>query len=124
MKDARFQRLIRQYLLPHLPGFRAKKSLVFAEPLEYLLRGFALESSGFGPSVFYLWVFVQPLYVPSTHIYFHFGRRLGHGWDLDANADNESEVMGQVLTRIKDEGLPFINRFESPADFADRAAQI
>ncbi len=73
MKTAVFQRLIRKHLLPHLPGFRAKGWLLFAEPPRRLLRGFAFEGSGFDQSVFNVWAFVKPLYVPSTYVTFTLG---------------------------------------------------
>lgn len=110
-----FQRLSREYLLPRLPGFRAKGGLLFAEPLEELLRGFYFEPSGFDRCMFYASVFVQPLYVPSTHIVLHYGARLGPGWNLAEGS--EHQVMSSLLSWINREGLPFLQKTETPRDF-------
>ncbi len=129
MKTAVFQWLIRKHLLPHLPGFRAKGWLLFTEPPRRLLRGFAFEGSGFDQSAFNVWAFVKPLYVPSTHVTFTFGGRLGtlqggqeRWWRLSEN--NEHEVMSEVLAAIGDEGLPFLKQLESPADLAHKGGAV
>jgi hypothetical protein len=136
MKAIQFQRLTQQYLLPTLPGFAAKGALVYATPLDYLLRGFYFEPSGSDPSSFYVWTFIQPLYVPTRHIYFTFGRRLGKGWPLDEKEADGSRsngqhyqagmasIMVQVLRTIEAEGLPFIGNIEHPVDLAYQTSRV
>ncbi len=129
MKGPVAERLSRRHLLPSLPGFRAKKAWLLADQPGYLLRGFAFESSGFDPTKFTMWAFIQALYIPSTEITFTVGNRLGRlsggserwWWLTD---ENESQVMGEVLAHIQREGLPFLQKFTSPADLADRAVEV
>src|SRR5260370_2788747 len=66
----------------------------------------------------------MPLYVPSDHIYFTFGGRLGalsghqeRWWTI--SDDNESEVMKEVLSLIRTEGLPFLDRIKNPRNLAE-----
>jgi hypothetical protein len=126
MKSRQFQILSRKYLLPHLSGYGSKGALLFIQPIKSLLRGFCFEGSGFDPSAFYVWAFVQPLYVPSRVISFTFGKRIGGGagqrWKL--TMDTESDVMNEVLASVKTEGIPIIERFETPAKLATEAVEF
>ena len=126
MKSRQFQVLSRKYLLPYLSGYGVKGSLLFVQPLKYLLRGFCFEGSGFDPSAFYVWAFVQPLYVPRHVISLTFGKRLGGGagqrWKL--TRETERDVMNEVLVCVKAEGIPIIKQFETPAKFAEEAVEF
>lgn len=115
------QRLSRRYLLPHLPGFTVRGRLTYASPLENLLRGFYLERS-LDPTAFYLWGGVFPLFIPSEHIYFTYGRRIGYGWNVDA--ENEKTVMEEVAVLLRQEGQSFLDELGLPADLAAKAAMI
>ncbi|MBI1923914.1 hypothetical protein HYR99_06650 [Candidatus Poribacteria bacterium] len=124
MKSRQFEVLSHKYLLPHLSGYGSKGPLLFVQPLKYLLRGFCFESSGFDPSAFYVWAFVQPLYVPSAVISLTFGKRLGggagHRWKI--TGDTENDVMNEVLASIKTEAIPIVEgMFESPVKLANKA---
>ena len=119
MKSREMERLSIKYLLPHLPEYRAKGSLLYAEPVEHLLRGFVFESSEFDPTAFFVNVFVQPLYVPAESYVLDFGDRLGGGakrWR--PTAGQEGKVMGDVLGEIRRKGLPFLDQIRTPADLA------
>jgi len=120
MKATALKRLFGTYLLPHLPGYYISGRMLLAGPLEHLLRGFFFDASGFDASWFYLQVFVQPLYVPSDHISFNFGQRIA-GWKI--NKSNEDEVMSQVLLRVREEGLPLLERIQVPLDLAQYVAE-
>jgi hypothetical protein len=126
MKDREWKPLFRTYLLPHLPGFDFKGSLVFVRPLEYLLRGFYFEASGFDRLAFYLTAFVQPLYAPYDHIHFSFGERLSTwgagGWTV--SPEDPARTMTDVLASIKRRGLPFINYVRTPHDLATKAPLV
>ena len=119
MKSSEIKRLSIKYLLPHLPEFRVKGSLLYVEPVEQLLRGFGFESSGFDRTAIYVWMFVQPLYVRAPDIVLTFGERLGGGaktWHPVAG--QEEEVMGDILREIRRKGLPFLDQIRTPADLA------
>ena len=57
--------MVKQILLKH-PDFQNKGLLVFAKPLNGVLRGFYFEGSDFNSSSFYVWAFVQPLFATGT----------------------------------------------------------
>ncbi|MGA7990228.1 MAG: hypothetical protein WCC53_02235, partial [Thermoanaerobaculia bacterium] len=109
MKGTQSEKLIREHILPSMPGFQAKGKLLFASPVTYVLRGYCFEDSGFDPSAFTVSVFVQPLYVPFPALVLSLGDRLGH---IAGGPDkwwyfmegNESVVMAEVRARILDEG--------------------
>jgi hypothetical protein len=129
VKGTTVERLARKYLLAELPGFRSRRSLIYSEPLDYLLRGFDFEPSGFDRYAFYVWVFVQALYVPRHGICYEFGDRLGtrdgdpgQRWHLRPDTDEE-QLMARILKLMKRDGLPFLKRLRTPADVAARAAR-
>jgi hypothetical protein len=111
------QRLVQRYLVPSLDGFRVRGSLLFQPPDGYLLRAFKFESSAFSGSTFHVQAFVLPLYVPTEHLYFTFGDRLGRGgvsWDVEKQP--EPAAMAEVLQLIEREGLPLLNGAKEPMD--------
>jgi hypothetical protein len=124
MKATELERLTRQYLIPRLPGYLAKGPLVYHGSTEHLLRGFYFERSSHGDRGFFVWVFVQPLYIPSDHLAFSFGDRLPH---LAEGADRfwqireggEAEVMDDILRLAEDAGLAFLNRFPTVESLPD-----
>src|SRR5258708_26779920 len=77
VKSATWRRLCRTYMVPHLPPVRLVRNLTIFPPTEHLLRALSTDSSGFGAARFVVEAFVMPLYVPSDHIYYTFGGRLG-----------------------------------------------
>lgn len=104
-------------LLPQMPGYTHKGLMLYARPLNHVLRGFYFEDSGFDRSAFYMWAFFLPLYVPATHVSFSFGRRLGDAsgkrWNL-----NDPRLRDELLACIQLDGLPFIESVKQPQDIA------
>ncbi len=126
MKGRALEALFRRYLLPALPGFGFRKSLLYSQPIGNILRGFSFDSSRFDANTFYVEAFVQPLYVPSTFIYYLFGQRLtsrtGQLWRI--TPETETAVILDVLASLKKEGLPFINYIRSPRDLGEKASLV
>lgn len=90
------------------PEFEQKGRLLVAKPRGRILRGLYLENSS-DPTRIYVWVFVQPLYVPGQHVVFNLGKRLGGGaktWTLDG-------MMG-LLAAVQKEARPFLEGISSP----------
>lgn len=102
-------------LLPHLPGYSLKVPMLYATPLNHVLRGFCFEGSGIDSSVFYLWVFYLPLYIPANHVSFNFGKRLGEvggtRWNL-----NEPGLEKELFATIQNNGLPFLAGVKEPIE--------
>jgi hypothetical protein len=115
MNTAQVRSLSRD-LLPHIPSYRHKGHMLFATPLNHVLRAFYFESSAFDRSTFYLWAFFLPLYVPTTHVSFNFGTRLRkesgcEGWDL-----SDAQLGEALLASIRSNGLPFLDNVRLPRD--------
>ena len=90
------------------PELQEKGRLLAATPRGRVLRGVYLEDSS-DPARFYVWVFVQPLYVPASTIAFDLGKRLGGASRTWGANDPES-----VATIIREEGVPFLTSVSSP----------
>ena len=84
-------------------------------PIGHTLRGVFLERSS-APTSFYVWVFFQPLCVPSDHTYFNLGWRLGGGtqtWNVD-----DSSGLDDLRESIVREAIPFLEPIKTPRDTA------
>ena len=114
MTGKEFQRLIREYLLPKIDGFAVKGGLLFETQIQYVLKGYCFEPSGWSRQDFYLTMLVQPLFVPKTGIVFSIGDRLNPGMTI--SDENESEVMAEVAKQIRKKGAPFLRRFDTLSD--------
>jgi hypothetical protein len=87
--------------------------MLYTSSLNHVIRGFYFEDSGFDPSAFYAWAFFLPLYIPTTHISFSFGRRLGDGSGKRWNTD-DPRLIDELLGCIQRDGLPFLNGVQEP----------
>ncbi|MFN7940741.1 MAG: hypothetical protein U0X73_04035 [Thermoanaerobaculia bacterium] len=118
MRAPEVKRLFDRYLAEDLQGFGVARGLIFAKPVELLLRGFCLESSR--KTDFYFWVFVQPLYVPKYHVTVSYGERLGgaSGRAWAPLGEREFPEMMELRTAIRDTGRSFLDRCRGPEDFA------
>lgn len=125
MTARRIQSLARRFLLPHLSQYDVSNGILIRRPLRHLIAGYCFESSGFDADSFYLWAFVQPLYVPSDHISFTFGRRLSHGssdgWSLSGN---DTQDMRAVWEAIRAQGTDYLACLGTPRDIAERGQMI
>lgn len=126
MKAREFESLTRRHLLAHLPGFDCKGPLLFVRPVHYLLRGFYFNRSDLDSRGFYLYRFIQPLYVPLPHISFNFGRRLsgrtGDSWQIPL--EQTKTIMAEVLSVIQSQGLRLVLSVETPSDLAEKGRYL
>ena len=109
-------------LIPDLPGFTVKGQMIFIQPVAHTLRGICFDGSTFDPNLFFLQVFVQPLFVPATHLALNIGWRVGggsHRW----NATSPS-LLEDLRAALKHEALPFLARIESPRDLAQAVTSL
>ena len=114
MKTKEFVNLEKR-LLQDFPGFAIKGSMMFISPVGHTLRGFCFETSGFDKRAFYLWSFFMPLYVPSEHIHFTFGERIGGNkrWNAD------QPELGAALRSEMLKELPFLYSLKTAKDVAN-----
>ena len=122
MKASRLRPLFQKYLMPILPGFAFKGSIIYAEPIRYLLGGFSFDSAAHNKDGLRGYYFVQPLYVPKPYIYYTYARELTPGEVF--TPENEAEIMEKFAVSIQRKGLPFLNSIKTPEDLARRAGRI
>jgi hypothetical protein len=60
-------------------GYQRFKSGFFRRQ-DWLIDGLSFDSSGFSAELFYLEAFRVPRFVPTDHLYYSFGFRIGPGW--------------------------------------------
>jgi len=119
MKNKDFASLA-QRLLPNLPGFVVKAPLMFIPPVKHTLRGLCFESHSHEANLFYVWVFFQPLFVPTKHLTLTFGKRISdEPWNADA-----SNLIHELGGALKRETLPFLSPIESPHGVAVAAKSL
>jgi hypothetical protein len=128
MKAKELENLTKKYLLPNLSGFDTTGVLIYATPVDYFLRGFAFDRSAYQTRKFTIWAFVQPLYIPTSHVWFSMGNRLGalgghqeRWWNLE---DGVQRVAEEVLKYMRVEGIPFLDKIHSPRDFVKKVREL
>lgn len=102
-------------LAVHFPGFVARGQLLFTRPVGAILRAIFFDRS-IDKRAFYVQVFAQPLFVPSKHVWFNVGWRLGggsHTWDAD-----HPTAIEELRKTLKLDALPFLSKINSPAQLA------
>ena len=116
MKRTEWRIFTDQHLRPLVGDVRAVRNLAVFPSNEWVVNALALESSDFSPTKFNLTAFVLPLYVPTRHLYFTFGDRLGalsgrpeKWWDA-----SEPGWEQDVVSQIEEEALPFFDRVRDP----------
>jgi hypothetical protein len=104
-------------LLPNLPGFSIRGSLMFLPPVKETLRGFSFEGSSFDKTSFYVNMFVLPLCVPTEYLYFNFGNRVRHGRGADRWSIDRPDLLEELGGALKRQALEFLRPIESLFDF-------
>lgn len=114
---------VARLVAPSLPGFAIKAPLMVIPPLKHTLRGLCFESHSREAKLFYVWVFFLPLCVPTKHVSFNLGKRIGSAGDKPWNADAPN-LVAELSTALKREALPFLSHIESPLDLAHAAKSL
>jgi len=109
-----------------MPGFEVRRGLLFACPLEHVLRGYWFESSAFSRADFCIYVFAQALFVPKGHLVFSLGDRLGSirgrqdkWWTYTEG--REKRMMADILAHMQREGPIVLDKFKTLKDFVRNA---
>lgn len=81
-------------------------------PTVEILKGLYFERSGSDASRLYVWAFFMPLCVPSKHVTFNLGRRIGgtdQRWDF-----NDPLLHEKIIFAIRAEAIPFLSQARTP----------
>ena len=117
----RHLRPLYQRIRAQLPSLAIKGPLLFEQPIGDVLHGVFCESSAFSKDRFFVWVFVQPLYVPRSEITLTFGERVGGNsrtWRMEPS--EVDELTESLLGRAPE----FWNRYGSAALLIDCAKEL
>jgi hypothetical protein len=118
VKGPAIERLVRRHLLPVLPGFVARRSLVYRRPVEHFLHGLSFDTSAFTSSRIFVEAFVQPLFVPADGLWYTFGDRLGDEfWDVDQ--DDPDPTFAAIADAAQKDALPLFERLGSLDRFCE-----
>ena len=119
MKVKEFVKLEKR-LLPDLPGFAIKRSLMFMVPVGDILRGIDFDPSGFDKRAFYVEVFAMPLFVPTKYLSFNFGDRLRFA-GIDGFDADDPELLGKLKAAIRQDAGASLAQAGAGLEFADLA---
>lgn len=112
---------IAKSVLPELPGLSIKESLMFIPPVDGVLCGLNFDGSSFDKTSFYVDMFVMPLCVPTTHLYFNFGSRIRNNNGSDRWSIETSDFNVELALALKLQAVPFLSRTSSLIDFIETA---
>jgi hypothetical protein len=119
MKGPAIERLARTHLLPVLPGFVVRRSLLYRRPLDYFLHGLSFDTSAFSSSRIFVQAFIQPLYGRYDDLVYTYGFRLGDDfWDVDEQ-DPDRAFAAVARAALRD-ALPFFDEVTDLDDFCER----
>lgn len=115
MNTRLWEKLAKEYLLPHLPDFSLSGRWLFYAPIGWQVRGFLFEPSGWDKQRFTIETCVMPLYVPAT-AGLTFSARLGFlarnksdiWWSVEK--ENAALIFADIKQRILHDGLPYLSQ--------------
>jgi hypothetical protein len=112
VKGRQVERLAKRHLLPVMPGFLARGSLVYRPPTGHLLQAVSFDTSAFTSDIIFVTAFVQPLFQGHEYLTYSYGFRLGNdAWDVDQ--DDPDPTFASIAEEVQRSALPF---FEQTAD--------
>lgn len=128
MRTPAIQNFVKAHLLPHFPSFSIAGKVMFEEPIGDVLRGGYFEDSEAFPTSVYVWVFVQPLYIPRDYFFFTLGKRLTYKPGFFARSEvwnlHLAETGPFLKKAIELQGLPHIAKLRSPELLAENATWV
>lgn len=124
MRTREVEKYLRKYLAPHLERFEVHKRLVYKIPPKPFISGLYFDEPSRSPTKLFVWVFVQPTFVPREYIGFSFGNVIGKisgggrkSWGIEKGSEGES--FQEILRYIHQEGLPYLDSQDTPWKFID-----
>ncbi len=117
-------KVISRPLLPLLPSFAQRGSLLYHVSANGLLKGLCFEGSDFDKDAFYLEAFFLPLYVPQGCISFAFGDRLSKGKRWKMEEGKSAAIEAELIKAVCDEAIPFFAKADTPEGFARLIPEI
>lgn len=123
MNSSELRKLISKYIHPNVKrDLIFNGNLLYQIPVTNFLKGFCFELSGYDKEGFYLWCFIQPLYIPCENLVLTYGKRLSinkvEWWSIDKSNEIKTKDTFESINRIiKTEGLPYIEELGNRENF-------
>src|SRR4051794_21506637 len=118
MKGSTIERLARTNLLPVLPGFVVRRSLLYRRPFHHFLHGLSFDTSSFSSSRVFVAAFIQPLYEPYDYLIYTYGFRLGDDfWDVDEQ--HPDRTFAAIAEAARRDALPFFGEITDLDHFCE-----
>lgn len=118
LNSGAWQDFARVHVLGRLPGMVMSRSVLHLPDTSWLLRGVAMVPAPSRDS-FWLWVFVQPLYVPADRLVLRYGQLLARMSDRNLTGWPGSltpELGTEIATSVRTQALPQLNAVQKPSD--------
>lgn len=125
MTNNELKRFLFHYLEPKIKDdFIFHKNILYQKSESGFLKGFCFEKSSYRKDGFYLWCFVQPLYVPSEDIVLTYGKRIqkhkDEWWKIDERDEQAiKNIVIDLNNSIKQEGTTYIEETSIPEGFCN-----
>jgi hypothetical protein len=123
MTNSELRKLISKYIDPNVKkDLILHGNLLYQIPVSDFLKGFCFEQSGYDKEGFYLWCFIQPLYIPSENLVLTYGKRLSinkvEWWGIDKDDEIKTkDTFENINSILKAEGLPYIEELGNRENF-------
>lgn len=118
LNSGAWQEFARVHVLSRLPGMVMSRSVLHLPDTAWLLRGIAMVPAPSRDS-FWLWVFVQPLYVPADRLVLRHGHLLARMSDRNLTGWPSSltqELGIEIAMSVRAQALPLLNAVQEPSD--------
>jgi len=120
---------IRDVVQPSFPDLAHSDLILYAKPIDSILRGFTFSPSLRSPNKFSVSVFARPLFVPSENPLGQFFKRVKRGLVFDQRdawniQEFESEAVRSKLVRGIQRKVGLIPSLSNPSQFAENATRV
>ena len=124
MRTRAVEKYLREYVAPHLEGFEIHERLLYRTPPKPYISGLIFDEPSRSPTKLFIWVFVQPTFIPTEQFAFSFGNVIGKisgggrkSWVIEKGS--EEDTFEEILGFINSEGLPYLDSQDTPRAFVE-----
>jgi hypothetical protein len=109
MKASYWKKIYRDYLAAELPDYALWKSVLYKQPLGYLLRGVYLQPSGFSSATVSLEIFIHPLFTSQPLQVLDYTQSGGF---IDMTGMSDEAIASEILSIFRKRVTPFFKNID------------
>jgi hypothetical protein len=121
MRKKVIEKLVREYVLPDLPGWEVVGAALFVHPIGACLSAVGFDTSGFDANLLNLDAYCDPLYLPPGETGAIYIKRLRGVGDIQPGC--EAQEMKRIAAAIRRQAVPFLRQYDTPQKLAAMARQ-